>query len=109
MVRQRIISMNRTASAVFLLLVFFAVASLARAQSAPTTAPTLRPANEPINISEPPPAKSEEAEIDEADVVRVSTSLITVPAEVMDRNGRYVGNLKREDFRILENGVEQEL
>ena len=27
----------------------------------------------------------------------------------MDRNGRYVGNLRKEDFRIFENGVEQEL
>src|SRR5437773_6258842 len=47
------------------------------------------------------------AEIDEGSVLRVSTSLITVPAVVMDRNGRYVPNLKKEDFRIYEDGVEQ--
>ena len=47
------------------------------------------------------------AEIDEGSVVRVSTSLITVPAVVMDRNGRYIANLKKEDFRIYEDGVEQ--
>src|SRR6266850_173019 len=46
-------------------------------------------------------------EIDEGSVLRVSTSLITVPAVVMDRNGRYIPNLKREDFRIYEDGVEQ--
>src|SRR5882672_3420958 len=46
-------------------------------------------------------------EIDEDSVVRVSTSLITVPAVVMDRNGRYIPNLKKEDFRIFEDGVEQ--
>lgn len=33
--------------------------------------------------------------------------LVTVPAVVMDRNGRYIGNLRREDFRIYEDGVEQ--
>lgn len=49
------------------------------------------------------------SEIDEDSVVRVSTSLITVPAVVMDRNGRYIPNLKREDFRIYEDGVEQSL
>ena len=46
-------------------------------------------------------------EVDEGSVVRVSTSLITVPAVVMDRNGRYIGNLRREDFQIYEDGVEQ--
>src|SRR6266849_5937490 len=46
-------------------------------------------------------------EVDEGSVVRVSTSLITVPAIVMDRNGRYVANLRKEDFRIYEDGVEQ--
>jgi Ca-activated chloride channel family protein len=35
--------------------------------------------------------------------------LITVPAEVLDRSGRYIGNLQKSDFRIYENGVEQEL
>jgi len=54
-------------------------------------------------------AEQENPEYDENDTVRVSTSLITVPAEVMDRNGRYIGNLQKNDFRIFENGVEQEL
>lgn len=43
------------------------------------------------------------------DVVRVSTSLITVPAIVMDRYGRYIPNLKQDDFRIYEDGVEQQI
>jgi VWFA-related protein len=46
-------------------------------------------------------------DIDEDNVVRVSTSLITVPAVVMDRNGRYIPNLRKEDFHIYEDGVEQ--
>jgi Ca-activated chloride channel family protein len=50
-----------------------------------------------------------EPEIDEGDIVRVSTSLISVPTEVVDRNGRYAGNLRREDFHLFENGVEQQL
>jgi len=80
-----------------------------RAQS--PTAPTLRPANQPLRASgaAPDAANINEPEIDENDVVRVSTNLITVPAEVMDRNGRFVGNLRKEDFRIFENGVEQQL
>jgi len=46
-------------------------------------------------------------DVDEGSVVRVSTSLITVPAVVMDRNGRYIANLRKEDFHIYEDGVEQ--
>src|SRR6266478_10102848 len=52
-------------------------------------------------------ANAAPSEVDAGDVVRVSTSLISVPAVVMDRNGRYIPNLKKEDFRIFEDGVEQ--
>lgn len=38
-----------------------------------------------------------------------AAALVTVPAVVMDRNGRYVANLRKEDFTVFENGVEQNL
>ena len=46
-------------------------------------------------------------EVDEGDIVRVNTNLVTVPVSVLDRQGRFIPNLKREDFSIFENGVEQ--
>ena len=77
----------------------------------PPAPPVLRPA--PTVTVQPAretkPAEEKEPEFDENDTIRVSTSLITVPAEVLDRNGRYLGNLSRNDFRIFENGVEQDL
>ena len=45
----------------------------------------------------------------EGDVIRFDTSLVTVPVTVMDRNGRYVPLLRREQFRLTENGVEQKI
>jgi len=48
-------------------------------------------------------------EVGEGDVVRVDTSLVTVPVSVLDRQGRFISNLQRDDFRIFENGVEQSL
>jgi Ca-activated chloride channel homolog len=45
----------------------------------------------------------------EGDVIRVDTSLVTVPVTVIDRYGRYVPQLRRENFRIFENGVEQKI
>lgn len=43
------------------------------------------------------------------DVVRVETNLVTVPASVLDRNGRYITNLHKKDFQIFEDGIEQEV
>jgi VWFA-related protein len=48
-------------------------------------------------------------EVSEGDVVRVDTTLVTVPVSVLDRQGRFVPNLRREDFSVLENGVEQSI
>lgn len=42
------------------------------------------------------------------DVIRVDTELVIIPATVLDGSGKYVTGLKQEDFRIIENGVEQE-
>ena len=43
------------------------------------------------------------------DVIRVDTNLVSVPVTVLDRDGRYVTNLKKEDFQIFEDGVEQNI
>ena len=75
--------------------------------------PTLRPPSMVVRANDASQGskltREEEPEVDENDVVRVSTSLITIPTEVTDRNGRYIGHLNKEDFRVYENGVEQEL
>lgn len=43
------------------------------------------------------------------DVIRVDANLVRIPATVLDRDGRYVTNLRREDFQVFEDGVEQEI
>ena len=43
------------------------------------------------------------------EVVRVDTSLVTIPATVLDRDGRYLTKLKKEDFQIFEDNVEQKV
>ena len=47
--------------------------------------------------------------MDAGDVIRVNTTLVTIPVSVMDRDGRYVPNLQKEEFRIWEDGVEQDV
>ncbi|HEY0320501.1 MAG TPA: VWA domain-containing protein [Pyrinomonadaceae bacterium] len=55
------------------------------------------------------PAKDEPIELGEGDILRVNTTLVTVPVSVLDRDGKYVPNLRKENFRIYEEGEEQEV
>lgn len=48
-------------------------------------------------------------EVEAGDVIKVNTTLVTLPVSVMDRDGRYVPNLRKEDFRLWEDGLEQQV
>jgi len=52
------------------------------------------------------PAKTAE---NEDEVLKVETSLITIPVSVFDRNGLYIAGLRQKDFQIFEDNVEQEI
>ncbi|MDQ3179949.1 MAG: VWA domain-containing protein [Acidobacteriota bacterium] len=43
------------------------------------------------------------------EVVRVDTSLVVVPTKVTDRNNKNITNLKKNDFRLYEDGIEQQI
>lgn len=43
------------------------------------------------------------------EVIKVETNLITVPVSVSDRSGIYVSNLNKSNFKIFEDGQEQEV
>jgi len=45
----------------------------------------------------------------EDDIVKVETNLVSIPVSVFDRNGLYIPNLKKEDFKIFEDSKEQEI
>ncbi len=48
-------------------------------------------------------------EVDDGDVVRVETALVTIPVSVMDRNGNFVSGLRKDDFKIFEDNQEQDV
>src|SRR5215212_7588438 len=82
------------------------------APEAPTKPPVLGGANYPNNRQpeqQQQQVPSGPEEVDAGDVIRVNTTLVTLPVSVMDRDGRYVPNLQKEEFRIWEDGVEQEV
>jgi len=47
--------------------------------------------------------------VDENGTIKMDTSLVTIPVSVMDRDGKFVPFLKKRDFRIYEDGVEQDI
>ena len=54
-----------------------------------------------------PDSPSAGDEVDEGDVVRVETQLVSVPAVVTDSGGRPISGLKPDNFRLIEDGQVQ--
>jgi VWFA-related protein len=61
----------------------------------------------PSKTSAPKPSGGEE--VDEDDVVRIETQLVSVPAVVTDRTGRPLTGLSAADFQIFEDGRPQKI
>jgi len=74
---------------------------------------TQQPAQRPRRVNgndqttEAKKSSSGPEEVDEGDVVRVDTQLVSVPAVVTDSAGRPLSGLKPENFRIIEDGQPQ--
>jgi VWFA-related protein len=54
-------------------------------------------------------APATNAKPDSDDVLKVETNLVTIPISVYDRNGLYIPGLRQQDFKVFEDGVEQEI
>lgn len=81
---------------------------------APARQPTPLPQSTDAQTGKAAPANGEgrgqtSEEVGEDDVVRVNAALVTVPVSVLDRDGRFIGGLHKEDFRIFEDNVEQQV
>lgn len=56
-----------------------------------------------------PSAVPTQTPVDDGEVIKVETNLVTMPVSVLDRDGRFISGLQQNDFKIFENGVEQKL
>ena len=56
-----------------------------------------------------PPDPNATYEEEEDDIIKIETNLVTMPVSVLDRNGRFISGLQQRDFRVFENGIEQEI
>ena len=56
--------------------------------------------------SQPNPAPER---VSEDDVLRITTNLVTIPVSVRAQDGTYLFDLRKEEFHIFEEGVEQQI
>jgi len=57
--------------------------------------------------SRPSPDGSQQ--LGEGDVLRTTTNLVTIPVSVRGHDGSYLFDVRKEEFRIYEDGIEQEI
>jgi VWFA-related protein len=95
-----------------LLLLLLALALPSLAQSRRVTPTGAGKPNERTVTPTPTPVSTKEtsiAAVDDPDIVKVDTKVVTVPVRVIDRKGRFVGGLTKENFKVFEDGAEQEI
>lgn len=59
-------------------------------------------------VKEKPPRPADDNPKND-DVIRIDTDLVVIPVQVSERKGKPVVDLKQQEFKIFENGVEQEI
>jgi Mg-chelatase subunit ChlD len=59
--------------------------------------------------SDRPLADNTPVEVDENGTIKMDTALVSIPVSVIDRDGKFVPFLTKRDFRIYEDGVEQQI
>jgi VWFA-related protein len=91
--------MLTAALSAIVLVILAAFGAAGRAQERPPQ-PAQTPAQTPAPAQTPPAQEP---------VVRISTELVQIDIVVTNREGKLVGDLKREDFQLLEDGVPQQL
>lgn len=58
---------------------------------------------------QPNAAQKSDDVVEDDEVLKVETELVTIPVTVFDRDGRFITDLQQKDFQILEDGKLQEV
>jgi Ca-activated chloride channel homolog len=68
--------------------------------------PTKRP---PVLINDTKPANDTTEVVEDDEVIKVETNLVTIPVTVLDRDGRFISGLQQGDFQVYEDGAAQKI
>lgn len=94
---------------IILLLFVFVWTSAVWAQSGRTRPREVEPKQPLPQIAEPPVDREKRETVADEDVLKIETSLVSIPVSVIDRQGHFLTNLRQQDFQIFENGKPQEI
>ena len=97
------IRITKSSLAAPLFLVLSTSSLIAQSMDPARKPPVLRSGSTYSQPAEPPNSDKTRTDM----TVTRNPTLVTVPAIVMDRDGRYIANLRKDDFHVFENGVEQ--
>jgi Mg-chelatase subunit ChlD len=67
------------------------------------------PSNEQKNEQPDNQQNVDDSNQQDVETVKIETNLVTVPVIVSDRSDKYLSDLRKEDFTVLEDGVKQEI
>lgn len=88
----------------------FAAGQAVRATPDPFRKANTRPAAPTPTPADPATAASSDPNItDGGEVISVTTQVVSLPVRVMDKKGRFVAGLTKDDFVITENGQQQDI
>lgn len=109
------VSLKTVSIAVILLLSVVGLASAQAGRNRPKAGEQKKTERQETELREEPPATEQaiepESNANQQDVetVKIETNLVVVPVIASDRGDRYIADLKKEDFSIFEDGVQQEI
>lgn len=88
--------------------------SLQRPAASPTNPPSQPPQNQQPGqrAQNPTSTASQQGKSGDSDTrsyIRVHTEAVVVPVTVKNRDGQLVGDLRRDEFRVLQDGIEQKI
>lgn len=89
------------------ILSFLLLFTLSIAVQAQQPAPSPSPGGTGMSNGQSAAPVPKDEEVAEGDVLRITANLVSVPVTVINRQGQYVVDLERSDFRLYEDGEEQ--
>ena len=71
--------------------------------------PAAVPTPTPLPEVEPADPGTDDNLTDDGEVIKINTQLVSIPVRVMDKKGRFIGGLTKDNFKVFEDTVEQEV
>src|SRR6185312_162245 len=83
------------------------MSTLCLAQSGRRPSGQIQPQSETVKKTNPAPTEDQNKE--QSDAIKLEATLVSVPVIASDRDGRYVPDMRQDDFKLYEDGVQQNI